>query len=382
MQLAPRDILRRSLALGTALVLAVGLSSGVVRAQACDALVAQCAAAGAAPGTGTPCPELDVQLALACGANDLVLAYAPLSDAAASEIDYFRGAAYFALYRQERSRGSACELARLAGDRISHYLTKKRQLFYDERSFGVAGSYERVYNATKILGLIDAQPGCVQGGFSEARLGELASGIARSYMTEVFLDTPRSVKSDFETLASDLRRFASLASDLETGIALRDIEISSVARKLGTASGIVGELIGAPEQGGAELLDALAEKAREGLNEANEHVVAFEKAVGDISAENFAAARMQLLLLLGRFNAISAAEIALWTDLIPVAPPQNAAQEPHIFRTLEEVVGAGAASTPAGDALAEIEKQWQDYGAETGLCEEPAARERVWFCPN
>ncbi|SDF57236.1 hypothetical protein SAMN04488105_13012 [Salipiger thiooxidans] len=380
MQLAPRDILRRGLALGAALVLAVGLSSGAARAQACDALVAQCGAAGAAPGSGTPCPELDVQLALACGAHDLVLAYAPLSGAAATEIDYFHGAAYFALYRQERARGSACELARLAGDRISRYLKEKRELFYDERSFGVAGSYERVYHATKILGLIDAQPGCVQGGFSEARLGELASGIARSYMTEVFLDTPRSVKSDFETLASDLRRFSGLASDLETGIALRAIESSSVARKLGTASDIVGELIGVPEQGGAELLDELAEDVRKGLNAANKHAAAFEDAVKETSAEDFAAARMKLLALLGRFNVISAEEIALWADLIPLAQAEGVAQEPHIFQTLAVVAETAAEATPAGDALTEIEKQWQAYGAETGLCEEPAARERVWFC--
>jgi hypothetical protein len=50
------------------------------------------------------------------------------------------------------------------------------------------------------------------------------------------------------------------------------------------------------------------------------------------------------------------------------------------FWQLAETVAAEDAARSARDDLAQIRADWAAHGAQTGLCSQPGAAERVWYC--
>src|SRR5262249_34205249 len=100
-------------------------------------------------------------------------------------------------------------------------------------------------------------------------------------------------KASFDTLLIALRGFVSRASDLETGIALRRVEIQSARNHLGAIGNIFKQVFGTVTINGttvsvqSDVLDGLVSSSAAKLQTVATEEAEFKSALGGISAEQY-----------------------------------------------------------------------------------------------
>lgn len=321
-----------------------------------------------------------LQRQLACGAYDSVIAALWLEDLApTTEQTYGLGAALYGKFLRERSLGQQCEMVKFSREYLSDYLGQVQLAFRETGGFGDVQQMRQIHHATQMLSELGAVTGCPESGLTRARVIAVAQGEAAEFGEAVFLNPPSTVRDTIDTLTLALRGFVSKASDLETGMALRAIEISSAERHLGIIQDLFVEVFGQVSGSGTSLsvdtavLDALADENAARRRSVERQERAFSIALNGVSAEEYAGLRTETLRIAQQFLKDSAFHVNMIGVLMPTDPARP-------FPQLEEALAAPGPSREIADALTQIKGDWRGMGDTTGLCSQPQAEVRLWFC--
>lgn len=316
----------------------------------------------------------------ACGEYDTVIQTLFVEDfAPTADQKYFIGAAFFGKHVRERSAGIQCEMVKFSREYLIDYLSTLDLQFTQTGSFGSVRQMDQLYHATQMLSDLGEVPGCPESALTRARIAAIARGEAVSYAKSVFLNPPSEARGAFDTLLLSLRSFVSRASDLETGIALRRVEIRSAETHLGSIRGVFAEVFGQVTGTGTSIavdtsvLDSLQTRTAKMLRDVEIEESAFAAALGGVSAEEYATIRADTVARAENFLKVSAFHINMVGVLLPTDPARP-------FWQLAEDVGAENAGKAAFDDLRQIRADWAAHGAATGICAQPGAADRVWYC--
>jgi hypothetical protein len=349
-------------------------------------LTAGLAAAEPAPATAQACgPELaqcDLQqdnaclrLTYACGRYETVAQTLFVEDVALTDDQkYFLGASFYGLYVRERSKGLECEMVTFGREYLSDYLTSVRS-----KPFGLAAGMDQIYHGTQMLNALNAVNGCVESALTRARIEQLSADEALTQSESIFLDPPDEAKSLFNRLLLALRSFVSQASDLETGIALRRVELQSARNHLDAIGAIFKGVFGTVSIEGANValgtgtLDDLFAGAHAMLATVKAREADFKAALGGISAETYADLRSRNVANAQALLKASAFHVNMIGKVLPTDPGAP-------FWRLDAVLEGENASKASQDGLAAIRAAWRERGDRLGLCAHPQAPARLWYC--
>ena len=292
---------------------------------------------------------------------------------------YFLGASFFGMHVRERSAGLQCEMVQFSREYLADYLSTLDQQFTETGSFGTVRQMDQLYHATRMIDELGAISGCPESALTRARIAAIATNEAVGYSKSVFLSPPNEARDLLDTLVIALRSFVSRASDLETGIALRRVEIASARSHLDAISEIFADVFGTVTRtGGAllistDVLDDLDLRTKRMLRDVEIEEGRFTAALGGISAEDYARIRGETIANAETYLKHSAFHINMIGILLPTDPTSP-------FWQLSDDVGAETAGKQAFDDLAQIREDWADFGAASALCGQPGAADRVWYC--
>ena len=316
----------------------------------------------------------------ACGEYDTIIetlfaeAVAPTSDQR-----YYIGAAFYGRHIRERSSGAQCEMVKFAREYLTDYLNGVDEEFTRTQNFGSVRQMDQIYHANQMLEDLSEVAGCPESALTRQRIAAAAQAEASRYARSVFLTPPSEARDAFDTLLLALRGFVSKASDLETGIALRQVELRSAGSHLIAIRDIFGQVFGPVSGTGAaaaidtSILDGLLTKTTGMLRGVEIEEAAFAAALGGVTAEEYASIRAETVSNAEAFLKQSAFHINMIGVLLPTDPARP-------FWTLRAAIDADNAGKAAHDDLMQIRAAWAVHGAATGICAQPGAAERVWFC--
>ncbi len=316
----------------------------------------------------------------ACGEYDTVIRTLFVEDfAPTADQKYFIGASFFGNYVRTRATGLQCEMVTFARDYLTDYLGTLDAQFSETGSFGTVRQMNQIYHATQMTDDLADVTGCPESALTRARVAVIARTEGIAFSKGVFLDPPTEARDLFQTLVIALRSFVSRASDLETGIALRRVEIQSAQTHLGAIRAIFAEVFGPVAGSGANIilntsiLDDLDRKTAGMLRDVEIEESAFAAALGGISAEEYAAIRATTIAASEEFLKHSAFHINMIGNLMPTDPAKP-------FWQLADDVRAESDSRQAFEDLAQIKEDWALFGDVVGICGQPGAADRVWYC--
>lgn len=324
--------------------------------------------------------QLCLERVLACGEYDTVIATLFAEDVAPTLDQKFAlGAAYFGNHVRERATGVQCRMVIKGREWLGDYLGQVNTAFRETASFGTLAQMRQIYHATQMLEELDQVGGCPESALTRARVQAIAGAEATRFARAIFLSPPDAVADVMGTLNIALRSFVSQASDLETGIALRRIEIDAAGRVLGNVRDLFAEVFGGVEGEGQALrvdssvLDDLMAEGRARLRRVENREDAFRVALGGFGPEEYASVRTETVRTAQGFLKESAFHINMIGVLMPTDPARP-------FPQLEGVLTADSPANAARDTLAQIRADWNALGQANGNCNLPNAAERVWYC--
>lgn len=316
----------------------------------------------------------------ACGEYDTIIAglfaetLAPTPDQ-----KYYLGAAFFQRQIRERAAGAQCEMVKFAREYLADYLIDVDAEFSRSQSFGTLRQMDQIYHANRMLTDVGEVPGCPESALTRARIASVAQAEADSYARDVFILPPPEALDAFGTLQLALRGVVSKASDLETGIALRQVELRSAATHLLAIRQIFTDIFGPVTGSGTAvvadtaILDGLLTRTRDMLREVQRQEDAFAAALGGVSPEAYANIRAQTVSQAEAFLKESAFHINMIGVLLPTDPARP-------FWQLRDALDADTPGKIAHDHLAQIRADWAAAGARSGICAQAGAADRVWYC--
>jgi hypothetical protein len=292
---------------------------------------------------------------------------------------YFLGASFYGRHIRERAAGLQCEMVKFSREYLTDYLSGVATRFTESGSFGTVRQMDQIYHASQMLGVMGDVTGCPESALTRATVESVARSEAQRFARSVFLNPPPEAQSSFDTLQLALRSFVSRASDLETGIALRAVEIKSAQTHLGAIRTIFADIFGPVTGSGAtvavnlSILDGLQTKTSQMLRSVEISEAQFKAALGDVTPEQYANLRNKTVANAEQFLKHSAFHINMTGALLPTdtAVP--------FWLLNAEVHARNAAQSAFGD-LAQIKADWAAHGAATGICAQPGAANRVWYC--
>lgn len=316
----------------------------------------------------------------ACGEYDTVIAglFAETLEPTADQ-KYYVGASFFQRQIRERAAGAQCEMVKVAREYLADYLTQVDAEFSRSQSFGTLRQMDQIYHANRMLTDVGEVPGCPESALTRARIATVAHGEADRYSRDVFLLPPPEALDAFGTLQLALRGFVSKASDLETGIALRQVELRSAATHLGAIRVIFADIFGPVSGTGAQvvastaILDSLLTRTRGMLREVQLQEDAFAAALGGVSPEDYARIRGETVSSAEAYLKESAFHVNMVGILLPTDPARP-------FWQLRDQVQADTPGRIAQDHLAQIRADWAAQGQRSGICQQAGAADRVWYC--
>lgn len=324
--------------------------------------------------------QLCLERVLACGEYDTIIATLFAEDVAPKLDQKFAlGAAYFGNHVRARATGVQCRAVVKGREWLRDYLGSVDTEFRQSASFGTLAQMRQIYHATQMLGELDQVGGCPESALTRARVQAIAAAEATQFARAIFLTPPDAVADVMGTLNIALRTFVSQASDLETGIALRRIEIEAAGRVLGNVRGLFDEVFGGVSGEGAGLrvdsavLDQLMADGRARLRRVENREDAFRVALGGFGPADYAEVRTETVRKAQGFLKESAFHINMIGVLMPTDPARP-------FPQLEGVLGADSPANAAREALSVIRLDWRALGDANGNCALPNATERVWYC--
>lgn len=316
----------------------------------------------------------------ACGEYDTVIATLLAERVEATpDQKYFVGASFYGKHIRERSAGVQCEMVKSAREYLTDYLGDVDEQFTRTQSFGTVRQMDQIYHANRMMSELGEVAGCPESAFTRARIEQVAKSEAVSYARDVFLNPPSEAQDAFETMQLSLRGFVSKASDLETGIALRQIELTSAGTHLLAIRTVFGDIFGAVSGQGATIavntnvLDGLQTKTTGMLRQVEVEEGEFRTALGNVTPEQYAGIRAETVSNAEAFMRDSAFHINMIGVLLPGDPALP-------FWQLRADIDADSAGKSAYDDLRKIESDWAAFGAATGICAQPGAADRVWYC--
>ncbi|ESW79493.1 hypothetical protein X772_27285 [Mesorhizobium sp. LSJC280B00] len=292
---------------------------------------------------------------------------------------YFVGASFYGRHIRERAAGVQCEMVKFAREYLSDYLSGVEAKFTTSGSFGTVRQMDQIYHAAQMLTDLGDVTGCPESALTRATVEDIARSEAVRYARSVFLQPPPEARSSFKTLQGALSGFVSRASDLETGIALRRVEIKSADTHLKAIRVIFAEIFGPVSGAGATLvantsiLDGLAAKTTQMLRSVEVSEEEFKRALGDVTPEQYANLNRKTVASAEDFLKVSAFHINMIGVLLPTDPAKP-------FWRLDAEVHADNAAQGAFNDLAKIKADWKAHGAATGICAQAGAADRVWYC--
>lgn len=361
----------RLFALFLFVIASIGGGASTIAQQICGPAIAACDLQ-----TNASCLER----VYACGEYDTVIQTLFVEDfAPTADQKYFIGASFFGRHIRERSAGLQCEMVKFGREYLTDYLSGLELQFAETGSFGTVRQMNQLYHATQMLNTLNAISGCPESALTRARIQAIARSEGVSYAKSVFLNPPSEARSAFDTLVLALRGFVSRASDLETGIALRRVEIRSAETHLAAIRSTFEEIFGAVSGSGdtiavdPRILNGLETKTSAMRRDVEIQEAAFASALGGVSAEQYANIRAETVANAEGFLKRSAFHINMIGVLMPTDPTRP-------FWQLAKTVGAEDAAKSARDDLDRIRKDWSAHGTATGICSQPDAAERVWYC--
>jgi len=292
---------------------------------------------------------------------------------------YFLGASFYGRHIRERAAGIQCEMVKFSREYLADYLSGVATRFTESGSFGTVRQMDQIYHASQMLGDLGDVMGCPESALTRATVESVARSEAVRFARSVFLDPPAEAQSSLDTLQLALRSFVSRASDLETGIALRAVEIKSAQTHLGAIRTIFADIFGPVTGSGAtvavnlSILDGLQTKTSQMLRSVEISEAEFKAALGGVTPEQYANLRNKAVANAEQFLKDSAFHINMIGALLPTdtAVP--------FWRLDAEVRARNAAQGAFGD-LAQVKADWAAHGAATGICAQPGAANRVWYC--
>lgn len=317
---------------------------------------------------------------LACGEYDTVLATLFVEDAAPTpDQKYAIGAAFFGNHLRERSKGASCEMVAFGRDYLSDYLNTADTQFRSQGNFGTLREMRQIYRATQMLTDLNDVQGCPESALTRARVQTIARAEAVRLARDIFLAPPQSVADVLGSLQQALRGFVSKASDLETGIAMRRIEIDAAAARLVTIRGLFAEVFGEVTGDGPTLsvdsgiLDDLMAQSAARMRRVEIRENGFRIALGGVDPEEYSNIRAETVGAAQAYLKASAFHINMIGVLMPTDPNRP-------FPRLEQALAAEGPGRDAREAMAQIRADWSAHGASSGLCAQAGAAERVWYC--
>ena len=316
----------------------------------------------------------------ACGEYDTIVATLFVEDIAPTlDHKFYLGASFYGKYLRERSLGAECEMVRQGRQKLFDYLTAVQGEFNRAGSFGNVRQMRQIYFATQMYDRLNAVSGCPQSALTRARIQMIARAEALDYGSNVFLDPPPAVSDAFLTMQNALRGFVSKASDLETGIALREVELDAATARLAAIRGLFEEVFGAVSGAGAALsvdtgvLDDLTVTTSTWKRRVEVEHGNFSQALNGISVEDYARIRSETIDIADRFMKASSFHINMIGELMPTDPANP-------FPQLEEALNAEGPGKSLRDDLATIRSDWRAFGDRTGLCVQTGAAASLWYC--
>lgn len=316
----------------------------------------------------------------ACGEYDTIIAglfaetLAPTPDQ-----KYYLGAAFFQRQIRERAAGAQCEMVKFAREYLADYLMDVDAEFGRSQSFGTMRQMDQIYHANRMLTDVGEVAGCPESALTRARITTVAQAEADRYARDVFILPPPEALDAFGTLQLALRGVVSKASDLETGIALRQVELRSAATHLLAIRQIFTDVFGPVTGTGTAvavntaILDGLLTRTRDMLREVERQEDAFAAALGGVSPEEYANIRAETVSSAEAFLKESAFHINMIGVLLPTDPARP-------FWQLRDRLDADTPAKAAHDHLAQIREDWAAQGDRSGICAQAGAAERVWYC--
>jgi hypothetical protein len=343
--------------------------------------------ASAQNGCGVSLAQCDLQQdqaclerTYACGAYDRLLSTLFVEDLDPTlDQKFYMGASFFGMFLRERAAGLECEMAKQAREYLFDYLGKVDEEFTRTGQFGTVRQMRQIHSAAKMFERLSTVRGCPESALTRATVQSIARSEATRYATDVFLSPPAAVSDSYQTLQLALRGFVSKASDLETGLALRNAEIDASLNRLLAIRALFEEVFGGVTGAGATLavdaavLDALAADNAGRLRSVQIQQGNFSAALNGISLEDYAALRQETIATAQQFMKESAFHINMIGILMPTDPARP-------FPRLEDAVNAEGPGRQAREDYAQIKADWSEHGARTGICTGEAASRLVWYC--
>lgn len=316
----------------------------------------------------------------ACGRYDTVVRTLFIEDFAPTlDQKYYIGASMYGLYIRARAKSLECEYVKTGKEYLFDYLTAKELEFTTGGSFGTVVQMDQLYHATRMYDALEAVPGCVESAFTRARVQAIARAEAIDSSKSVFLRPSDQMRASFDTIVLALRSFVSRASDLETGVALRRVEIQSANTHLDVIKAIFAEIFGtvSVENNAVSVntatLDGLEQKAGGFLADVEVEQAEFKAALGGVTPEQYADIRTENIRNAEQMLKESAFHINMIGELLPTDTNRP-------FWKLWQILNAAGDEKLAADNLAAVKAGWKAHGQSVGICASPSAAQERWYC--
>ncbi len=172
----------------------------------------------------------------ACGKYKLILGSftGELKDLGLKK-QYLSGIAYLGLAEGERAQSLKCSYTAYGKTTLISFLSRAQDNYQKTGSFGDANLMRYVYNATKLLHVAKQLQGCLEDGHSQGSINAYAKEYAEAGLKGLFiggLETDKELQQPFNLLMDDLRGLVSVASNVETKLALSRFEIEAADKQL------------------------------------------------------------------------------------------------------------------------------------------------------
>lgn len=320
----------------------------------------------------------------ACGRYDHIVHTLWTEDFDSTAVQkYFIGVSLYGMYVRSRAKSLQCEYAKGAKENLEDYLMEKEGKFHEKGTYGTVGHMNQLYHATKILNDLKGLTGCLESAFTRARMKNFAKGVALNEGKSVFLAPSDSMKDMLNSIILAIQGFVSKASDLETGLALRRIEIKTGERYLNNIKVIFKEIFGdvqvTPDNDVTIKTDVLAgiEKKSSGfLREVNQQEFDFKRALGGVNPEEYSNIRLRNITEAYNMLKKTAFHINMVGEVMNM-------DKSRPFGKLWTALNAPDGGLEIKNSLSEIKKSWKNYGNESGLCERVGTgngRPQRWYC--
>jgi hypothetical protein len=328
----------------------------------------------------------------ACGEYDRIIQHYSASQFSnTSKAHYYQGVAYYGLALRTRANSYRCEYAQAARQHLLGYLGDSKDL-----------ELKKAYHATKLYEKLSEPQGCWESGMSMTDILSWTKKYNEKLLDGLFLPSgakgavANNVNEKRKLIQKTLTTFATLASSIETRIALRRQALDASNRRIkaiialyegdeetqafgsmnevednkGKITEVKPKLILTPTN---SQFGKAKENASQWAKDSERQYKAFEKALGNLGIEEYEATRERVvretrdqLKLSEAYNLIGKIFPKDTTDLSAFSAIKKALHKSN--------------ESELNKIYTELKNQWYVYGEQHGYCK--SDKTMVWYCPE